>query len=319
MRTLLNILCSVTLLTMAATGFGQEGPRVPSCEGCPTSLTERPYPRPGMWWDPARNGTGMNLEAQNGVVVGTWHGFDESGAPMWYQFAGGLESIPEGEDGYWRVEAPLTEFSGGNCIDCPYQPSEVAGTRGTIELKVLQRNLISYRIDGGEEFRMQPLVWGTPMPDQFPESSDHGQPIFPDDERVSEWSLGYGMTPWVLVFRVPNPPDRAYLASSAVYWVSVTRRDTDTPYMMNFFQVLGPELYVPVNMQCGRVETLWVNSLPESLRTSLGPEPICILRRVIGPGTFTYYVTALGNVGDEYFVATAEDGSAVEGHRLLYR
>ncbi|THD12418.1 hypothetical protein B1808_13100 [Pseudofulvimonas gallinarii] len=93
-----------------------------------------------MWWDPQRSGTGMNMEVQNGVLVGTWHGFDETGAPIWYQFSGALEPIAESDTGYWTLEADLVHFTGGNCIDCDYQPSEVVGVRGSIELTVLQRN-----------------------------------------------------------------------------------------------------------------------------------------------------------------------------------
>src|SRR5690606_39169025 len=201
------------VVTLASPALAQHGPQVPPCEGCPTSATERPTPRPGMWWDPQRSGTGMNMEVQNGVLVGTWHGFDETGAPIWYQFSGALEPIEESDTGYWTLEADLVHFTGGNCIDCDYQPSEVVGVRGSIELTVLQRNLISYRIDGGDEYRMQPLVWGTPMSQIFEGESDLGLPMLPEGYRVSPWALGDDMAPWVLVLRITNPPTRDYLVT----------------------------------------------------------------------------------------------------------
>ncbi|MFB9067850.1 hypothetical protein B1808_09800 [Pseudofulvimonas gallinarii] len=59
--------------------------------------------------------------------------------------------------------------------------------------------------------------------------------------------------------------------------------------------------------------------MPDSLRQRLGSEPACVLRRPAGPGVFEFYAGPLGNVGDDYFFLTAEDGSVIEGHRLLYR
>lgn len=318
-----TLILALWLMLCAVAVSAQQGPRIPPCEGCPISPTERPYPRAGMWWDPARSGTGMNLEAQNGIVVGTWHGFDEEGDPIWYQFSGELEPVTDGNagDGYWTVDAPLAEFVGGSCLDCPFRPAEVAGVRGTISLTVVQRNLISYRIDDGEEYRMQPLVWGTPMPQIFPEVADHGQPMYPDDERVSEWAPGVGQVPWVLITRTPDPPDRMYLNSTSIFWVKSGSSQVSAPYSMAFFQRFpnSPELYVPINMHCGSVGNDTLGTLPDSLLERLGPEPVCILRRVIGTAMFKFYVAPLGDIGDDYFFMTAEDGSVIEGHRLLYR
>lgn len=306
------------VVTLASPALAQHGPQVPPCEGCPTSATERPTPRPGMWWDPARSGTGMNLEVQNGVLVGTWHGFDETGAPIWYQFSGALEPIAESDTGYWTLEADLVHFAGGNCIDCDYQPSEVVGVRGSIELTVLQRNLISYRIDGGAEYRMQPLVWGTPMPQIFEGESDLGLPMLPEGYRVSPWALGDDMAPWVLVLRIPNPPTRDYLVSSVVMWGRPGSPHL-TPYSINFLQSDGPSLLFSIYMECWNFMDGGIPSMPDSLRQRLGSDPACVLRRPVGPGVFEFYAGPLGNVGDDYFFLTAEDGSVIEGHRLLYR
>lgn len=59
--------------------------------------------------------------------------------------------------------------------------------------------------------------------------------------------------------------------------------------------------------------------MPDSLRERLGSEPACVLRRPVGPGVFEFYAGPLGNVGDDYFLLTAESGAVIEGHRLLYR
>ena len=304
--------------TLASPALAQHGPQVPPCEGCPTSATERPTPRPGMWWDPQRSGTGMNMEVQNGVLVGTWHGFDETGAPIWYQFSGALEPIDESDTGYWTLEADLVHFTGGNCIDCDYQPSEVVGVRGSIELTVLQRNLISYRIDGGDEYRMQPLVWGTPMPQIYEDESDLGLPMLPEGYRVSPWALGSRMAPWVLIRRIPNPPTRDYLVTSVVVW-SQPLSAGHVQYSMDFAQSDGASILVSIFMDCRSFSDGGMSTMPHSLRQRLGSEPACVLRWPIGPGVFKFYAGPLGNLGDDYFFLTAEDGSAIEGHRLLYR
>ena len=319
MGRLLSSALFVSLAGLGSSVLAQHGPQVPPCEDCPTSATERPTPRPGMWWDPARSGTGMNMEVQNGVLVGTWHGFDEDGAPIWYQFSGALEPIDEAGSGYWRLEADLVHFTGGNCIDCDYQPSEVAGVRASIELTVLQRNLVSYRIDGGDEYRMQPLVWGTPMPKIFEDDSDLGLPMVPNDYRVSQWALGNGMAPWVLILRTPDPPGRDYLVSSVVLWATTGTSDF-LPYGVGFYQIEGSiSLVLSTLMECRSFAEGGMSGMPDNLRERLGIEPACVLRRYIGLGVSKYYAGPMGNVGDDYFFLTAEDGSVIEGHRLLYR
>lgn len=310
------------LLVVTVRSWADTGPRIPPCEGCPLSPSEFPYPRAGMWYDPARSGTGMSLEVQNRVAVGTWHGFDEDGRPMWYQFAGTLESMPEGEEGYWHLEAPLAQFVGGNCIDCPYRPSEVAGVRGIIRLRVIQRNLISYQLDGGEEYRMLPLVWGTAMPRFFPDVSDHGQPIVPSDAVVSPWLLPPGTTPWVLISRTPAPSNNLYIDSVGTASMSSFTNEPATWYRMSFASRSpnSPEWVERSTVVCGRLsDGVFPWQLPEELSTTLGNEPLCILRRVLGTASFKFYVGPLADVGDDYIRFTARDGSVIEGHRLLYR
>lgn len=319
-----RLLIVLFLFVLAGSARADHGPRIPPCEGCPLSPTEFPYPRAGMWYDPARSGTGMNLEVQNGIAVGTWHGFDEDGRPMWYQFAGTLEPMPDGEDGYWQLEAPLAQFIGGNCIDCPYRPSEVAGVRGTIHLKVIQRNLISYRLDDGEEYRLLPLVWGTPMPRIFPEVSDHGHSMVPSSQWASPWAPEPGKMPWVVISRTPiRSPDVLYIDMVGTFWVRTTSNEPATYYGMSFVRryANSPEISERIRINCGLVgsENLWPNQLPQDLRDSLGDGPLCIARQILGTANFKFYVAPLADVGDDYIRLTATDGSVIEGYRLLYR
>jgi hypothetical protein len=319
---IIRLAASLFLLALAASAWSATGPRIPPCEGCPVSPTELPYPRAGMWYDPARDGTGMNLEVQNGVAVGTWHGFDQDGLPMWYQFAGDLAPMPEGEDGYWQLEAPLAQFVGGNCIDCPYRPSEVAGVRGMLRLKVIQRNLISYQIDGGEEYRMLPLVWGTPMPQIFPEVSDHGQPMVPPSDWASPWAPAAGLTPWTVTLRTPiRAPNVQYVEMIGTFWLTTVADSPGMNYALSFGRPYAPgsQIVEEFLVRCGARSATWPNQLPSELDETLGHEPMCIARQVLGASDFKFYVAPLADVGDDYVRFTATDGAVIEGARLLYR
>lgn len=273
-----------------------------------------------MWYDPARDGSGISLEIQNGVGFGLFYSYTEGGEPTWYAFSGDLVPMDDDGEGYWTLESPLTHFTGGVCIDCPYQEPEELVTHGQLRMTVVQRNLISYTIDSGQEFRMQPLVWGTKMEHIFPEASDHGQPMFNDEDLP--WAPETGMTPWVLAFRVPNPDvPNSYLLSSTVLWINTLDAFNLGEYWM-FFNQFYPgsiEFYLPITMICGLAGEVQPPGLSDSLRAQLGDNTVCFLSRYLGVGEWQLYVAPLGDVGDDYFIATAEDGSSIEGHRLLYR
>lgn len=273
-----------------------------------------------MWYDPARDGSGISLEIQNGVGFGLFYSYTEGGEPTWYAFSGDLVPMDDDEEGYWTLESPLTHFTGGVCIDCPYQEPEELVTHGQLRMTVVQRNLISYTIDGGQEFRMQPLVWGTPMATVFPDASDNSQPIFEDEELP--WSPGKGLVPWALTFRTPDPDlHNGYLLSSNVLWVGSLNAEKFNEFWMLFNHYFpgSTELYLPVQMACGQSSEVQPPGLSDSLRSLLGDDTACFVSRYLGLGEWQLYVAPLGDVGDDYFIASAEDGSSIEGHRLLYR
>ena len=306
------LLAGLAWLLAGSVAWAEQGPRVPPCDGCPTSQ-ERPQPRGGFWYDPARSGSGMTLDVQNGVLAGAYYGYDAQGRPTWYLFSGALQPA-EQPAGYWTLSADLLEFAGGNCIDCQYQRPEVARVRARLHLTVVQRNLISYRLDDGEVFRMQPLVWGTPMQTLFPAVTDLLLPQFD--------SSGDSGDPWVLSVRgaaIDVPP----LLAKGVYWVKTEVRVDTATYSMQFDDRIAasPPMHDPTYLQCGST-TQWPTGpagLPDRLRERLGTTPVCILRVYSHQGTL-FYTAPLGDLSDDYFIFTAEDGrSVIEGQRLLYR
>lgn len=302
------------------------GPRIPPCEGCPQS-EDIPYPQIGFWFDPDRSGSGFNIDLQNGILAGAYYGYSEDGQAQWFTFSGRLQrSETAGE--YWTLDTELLRFSGGSCIDCEYQAPDAPEPAHRIELKVLQRNLISYRLDGGEEYRVQPLIYGTQMRNLFPAVSDHGLPLF-EGERLTGEGSGMNETPWLLTIRDPNRRfgnPRSYTQSLGIMWTPgftgepVPPRDTVS---MRFFQYVGNiDVFPPVSVHCQTPQGLVDGGygLTPGLLATLGDGPVCVVRSL---GTvsadFDYYVAPLANFGDDYFFATAEDGRVIEGHRLLYK
>lgn len=323
------ILCSLLLVLMIKCDmcFAQSGPRVPPCEGCPTS-SERPFPRSGFWFDPGRSGTGFTFEVQRGIIGGAYYGFDPAGARTWFIFSGALEpSVAPGE--YWSMEADLLEFTGGACIDCDYQPNLPPQVRHRLRLSVLQRNLIAYSIDGGPEFRVQPLVWGTQMNQLAPSYSDFGLPTFPSVNFFSGalFPEGAGFTPWIITIRDPSDSQRNlanYLFPLNLRWTVGFLQSEAPGRPMLSAQVQFPrgttESVTNVFVTCNDKEGFLAGAVPASVLQGIGAGVFCMVR-IPGTGVeqFDYFFGPLGNVGDDYFFATAPDGRVIEGVRLLYR
>jgi hypothetical protein len=75
----------------------------------------------GMWWDPATNGQGMDVNRFNDTLIfGPWYLYDENGMPLWVTFTGELEGT--------RARGVLREHTGplfGQGFDLTFDPGEV--------------------------------------------------------------------------------------------------------------------------------------------------------------------------------------------------
>jgi len=324
MNLLFRVIILSALTTLVGPALADTGPRVPPCEGCPVAV-ERPYPRSGFWYDPQRSGTGFTIEMQQGVLSGAYYGFDETGARTWYIFSGALQpSEQPGE--YWAVETDLLEFSGGACIDCAHRPNLPPQARHRMRLTVLQRNLISYSLDGGPEFRLQPLVYGTQMAQLVPEHSDFGLFRAPDDATFRNRS------PWMITVRDHVTPTNQNIwdvvRAGGVRWSSGFRQSeaAGRPVIADFtWYPLGSieiitDYSVFCNDRAGFAAGTPVPFVPAEALAELGPGVFCVVRtRGETVGTSSYFIGPLGNFGDDYFFATAADGRIIEGIRLRYR
>ncbi len=325
MNLLFRAIILTALTTLVAPAVADSGPRVPPCEGCPVSV-ERPYPRSGFWYDPQRSGTGFTIEMQRGILSGAYYGFDETGARTWYIFNGTLQpSEQPGE--YWTVETDLLEFSGGSCIDCAHRPNQPPQVRHRMRLTVLQRNLISYSLDGGPEFRVQPLVYGTQMAQLVPEHSDAG--LFQSPETPPHF---FDSSPWQISVRDPVSPQNQnawdVFRAGGIRWSSGFRQSeaAGRPVIASFrWYPLGSieiitDYSVFCNDRAGFAAGTPVPFVPDEALEGIGPGVFCVVRtRGETVGTSSYFIGPLANFGDDYFFATAADGRIIEGIRLRYR
>ena len=314
---------ALATLALPFTASAEEMPPSPFCTVCPAAA-ERPTPRSGFWHDVDRPGSSMTLENQGGIWAGVYYGYDEAGTATWYLYSGIPEHAAEGT-GYWTLDADLLQFTGGNCIQCEAGEPEMTGSRGRLELSVVQRNLIRYRVDGGETHTMQPLVWGTQMK---PVSEDAAEVRLPQMEYPDfSWDdPAYAAASWVVTERGERIGGTKVKVHE-VYWLQPWEA-----WKSSWRSLLGPhEWNVPspppplISILCGTVSD-WESHLdglrvPETLRDQLGDAQACILAMPnVLEGETDWFVAQPGDIGDDYFFAVAADGlSVLEGTRLFYR
>lgn len=163
------------------------GPEVPctvlvNCEQVPLFDT----PASGFWGNPEEIGISIHLFVQNGVSFGTYYGYTDAGAPIWYLFVLDFER-PEDAPGLLRARTTLEQYANGSCIGCPFSPPVQADLPGTIEFTFDQRNHGTYRIDDGEAIHIVPLEINSRIVDEF---ADEMHYALPDPEGA-----------WVLTFK----------------------------------------------------------------------------------------------------------------------
>ena len=163
------------------------GPEVPctvlvNCEQVPLFDT----PASGFWGNPQEIGIAIHLFVQNGVSFGTYYGYTETGAPIWYLFVLDFER-PEDAPGLLRARTTLEQYANGSCIGCPFSPPVQADLPGTIEFTFDQRNHGTYRIDDGEAIHIVPLEINSRIVDEY---TDEMHYALPDPEGA-----------WVLTFK----------------------------------------------------------------------------------------------------------------------
>jgi hypothetical protein len=95
-------------------------------------------PKTGWWWNPAESGSGYSVEIQGTTVFVVAFMYDESGNPIWYLTAGGMDS-PTHFEGDWL------EYSGGQTMSGPYRtPTSRNLGRVAIDFTALDQGTITF-------------------------------------------------------------------------------------------------------------------------------------------------------------------------------
>lgn len=115
--------------------------------------TYRLPPQSGWWWNPAESGRGFSLEVNGNSLFIASFLYAPSGRALWYAASGRLRS-----DGGFSGQ--LLEFRGGQTLIGSYQPAEVAGSPGNIDLTCTSTTSCSLSWPGGN-VPIQRFTWAT--------------------------------------------------------------------------------------------------------------------------------------------------------------
>jgi subtilisin family serine protease len=109
----------------------------------------RPTPRFGVYYNPARSGSGLHLfPGSNGTVWGvSWYTYLEDGTPTWYL---GVEATPTAQQGVWRVPMMRYMWDGSSITGAHVADAQLAFTNANAMT-------FSFELDG--QGGSEPLVF----------------------------------------------------------------------------------------------------------------------------------------------------------------
>ena len=312
----------VALIAASATAE-DVGPFAPPCPGCP-AFDVQPYPHTGLWFDPQRGGTGINIDVQDRIMAAVYYGYRDDGSPVWYVFSGELQRS-EAEDAYWELEADLIETVDGESFTSGYRAPDVM-VAGKIRVEIMQRHLLRFSVDDGPYRRMVPQVFGSHVAQPFAPDADLLLPDFKDHDLEVEGSLPYA--PWIIIQYAPrggsqtNPDGFSRWGyaqvNSAVYWGSMNIVENTGRYYITFYRFdAPPHIHMSGEIRCGTADDIrGQNDLP----SIVGEDTLCsAFINPAAPGNnLRIFYMPLGDLGDRRFTAVSDDGWVMEGIRLRY-
>lgn len=267
--------------------FAQEGPIIP-CVGC-ENFSHFPWPETGAWYNPDQSGSGLNLEIQNGYLLGFHYGYDADGRPEWRLISGQLVAS-ETPGVQWELKTKLQRYEGGNCMGCPYQPPTKADGGDAIRLEFLQRNYLRVTFGNSPGQYFVPILYGQNGYQYFGEDSPY---VFPE-------LGGY----FALVFKPgEDPPDPKHWRSVHVHIPPAYFSKNHNRVTYALFSIESPADVYPYGViECELDE--------------VADAPTCKLD--LSYPNETVYSIPVANISDTRFFGEAPDGSTVEAFRIAY-
>lgn len=138
------------VITGAAVGFADGEP--PITGAAPTdfpndcSLQYQQVDHSGMWFDPTRNGQGLQLVQRGMAMQGAWYAYDDMGQSTFYTFVGEL-------DGEGDFSGDLLSFSGPVLGSVSWDDSLVVGEPvGSVSIEfadLFRQARMDWMVDGG--------------------------------------------------------------------------------------------------------------------------------------------------------------------------
>ncbi|MCF6318935.1 MAG: hypothetical protein L3J83_06615 [Proteobacteria bacterium] len=241
---------SILIFLMINTGiFAQTGPVSP-CVDC-EQFTTKTEPFNGTWYNPDQSGTGFSIDVQNGILFGTYYGYDEQGKAIWLTFVGDL--VPSDEPNVmWTVDTDLLQFENGNAFNQDYTAPMATNYQGQIHLKFTQKNHALFSVNNGEEQNIVPIIFGMPASANFPEQTSYR---FPELEGV--WTLTYHFKSATSTTEVPFvPPEPFSIISQTIVIPKKTIADSDGDgiddviYGLHTFDAY-PDFHIIGRISCG--------------------------------------------------------------------
>lgn len=111
-------------------------------------VSERSPFAQGLWWDPARAGTGFEMFSNAGQAMVIWYTFEKSGRPVWYTAQGPL-------DGMGNADWPLLRY---RWVDGRKGPPSSVGTL-RVNLQNPESATVYWMVEGGiGSTQVQPFV-----------------------------------------------------------------------------------------------------------------------------------------------------------------
>lgn len=252
-----RIVVSWLAVALGSAVHAASGPVIP-CNQCGPEA-HFSSPKSGLWFNPDRPGSGLNLEIQDGLLVGALYAYRPDGDAQWYLFNGRL-SVQDGNVFTLGLTANLERFERGMCLNCPYSFPDYLADSGQITIEFTQRNYGSYSVQGGETQYIVPLLTGVEAPYDFEGIVDYRFPVLSD-----QWS-----------FVLDNPRIEGPWGTTSVLLrlgvKALLRDELGRPYLLDY-AIARHEGTVDVNVvgsvQCRSVVDALQNRLPPECKISL--------------------------------------------------
>lgn len=293
------LLCAATICSAAQAA---SGPVIP-CDSC-DETAHFSAPKSGFWYNPARPGSGISIDIQDGLLLGAVYAYNLDGSAQWHTFHGRLEN--QGKAPFaLGLTAALERFEDGMCLNCPYAFPTYLTDSGQISIEFTQRNYGSYSVQGGEVQFIVPLLAGIEAPHDFGDLVDYGFPVL-----TGQWA-----------FVIDNPAILGPWGTESVLFnlaeKLLVRDNLGRPYSLNYLiaRTQGTvDLNIPGSINCRVGVDLQQNRLRPQCEVSL------VWNYFGTGGVHLKFPLPYANIGEDRLEAiNKETGIRLQAFRVSYK